>query len=92
MRMLIALPLLTLGACNVDNDTGNDTVRLEYNEQRIEEGAEAAARTARDVGSGIANVAATAGRAVKNEVGDIDVDVDVTRNRSDGNGTDGNRN
>jgi hypothetical protein len=34
------------------------------------------------VGSGIGNVATTTGRAIRNEVGDIDVDVDVTRNRS----------
>jgi hypothetical protein len=30
----------------------------------------------------LGNVAQSAGRAVANEVGDIDVDVDVTRNRS----------
>ena len=40
------------------------------------------ARTAEEIGAGVGNVAVTAGRAVKNEVGDIDVDVDVTRNRS----------
>jgi len=92
MRMLIALPLLALGACDLNNDTGNDTVTIEYNQQRIEDAAAATARTARDVGSSVGNVAATTGRAVKNEVGDIDVDVDVTRNHSEGNRTDGNRN
>ena len=83
MRIHILLPLLALGACNVDNDAANDQLSVEYNEQRIEEGAEAAARTARDVGASVANVAVSAGRAVKNEVGDIDVDVDVSRNRAD---------
>ena len=67
MRLILALPLLALAGCDVDNDSANDSVRFEYNEQRIRDAA-----------------AATAGRAVKEEVGDIDVDVDVNRNRSNG--------
>jgi hypothetical protein len=82
MRLIFALPLLALAGCNVDNDSANDSVRLEYNEQKIRDSAAAAASAAREVGSGVGNVAASAGRAVKNEVGDVDVDVDVTRNRS----------
>ena len=83
MRMLIALPLLGLAACNVNNDSGNDQVTLEYNGQKIEDAASDAADTARDVASGVGNVAASTGRAVKNEVGDIDVDLDISRNRTD---------
>ena len=86
MRPILALPLLLLllaPACNVDNDSANDQMTLEYNEQRIRDAAAATARTARDVGAAAGNVAATTGRAIGNEVGDIDVDVDVTRNRSD---------
>ena len=86
MRIILGLPLLALGACSVDNDSGNDQVRLEYNEQRIEAAASSAAQTAREVGSGVANVAASTGRAIGNEVGDIDVDVDVNRNRNRGGG------
>jgi hypothetical protein len=82
MRLTVALPLLALGACNVDNDSGNDQVRVEYNEQRIRDAASDAAATARDVGSSVGNVAASTGRAVRNEVGDVDVDVDVNRNRN----------
>jgi hypothetical protein len=82
MRPIFALPLLALAGCNVDNDSANDSVRLEYNQQRIEDAARTTARTAKEVGSGVGNVAASAGRAVKEEVGDIDVDFDVTRNRS----------
>jgi hypothetical protein len=87
MRIALILPLLafplSLAACNVDNDAGNDSVTLDYDQERIENGAAAAARTAREVGSGVGNVAASAGSAIKNEVGDIDVD--VTRNRDRGN-------
>lgn len=86
MRMLFALPLIAAaGACSVDNDASNDAVTLEYNEQRIRDGARKAANTARDVASGVGNVAATTGRAIGNEVGDIDVDVEVSHNRRDGN-------
>lgn len=82
MRLILALPLALTAACNVDSDSANDQVRVEYNQQRIEEGAAQAAEAAKDVASGIGNVAAATGRAVKDEVGDIDVDVDVDRDRS----------
>ena len=86
MRIILALPLLMAGACNVDNDSANDQMTLEYNEQRIKDAARATARTAREVGSGVGNVAASTGRAIKNEVGDVDVDVDVSRNKTRGTG------
>ena len=78
MRLFLALPLLA-AACSVDNDSANDQMTVQYNQQRIEK----AARAARDVGVAAGNVAAGAGRAVRNEVGDIDVDVDVRRKRND---------
>jgi len=80
--MMFALPLVLVAACNVENDAGNDQVTLEYNQQRIEETAAETAATAKEVASGVGNVAASTGRAIKKEVGDIDVDVDVTRNKS----------
>lgn len=83
MRIFIALPLLALGACNFENDAANDQVRVEYNQQKIESAAEEAARTTRDVASSVGNVAETTGRAIKNEVGDIDVDVDVRRDKAE---------
>ena len=84
MRIAFALPLLALAACNVENDTANDSLKVEYNQQRIEDVASDVADTAGDVASSVGNVAAQTGRAISNEVGDIDVDVDVNRNR-DGN-------
>lgn len=82
MRIILALALLAAAAaCSVDNDAANDQVRVEYNEQRIEDAARRAAGTAKEVGTGVGNVAVSTGRAIKNEVGDVDVDVDVTRNR-----------
>ncbi|HEY0012778.1 MAG TPA: hypothetical protein VGB79_07995 [Allosphingosinicella sp.] len=94
MRTILALPLLLVplaaAACSVDSDGSNDQVTIEYNEQRIRDGARKTARTARDVGSAVGNVAASTGRAIGNEVGDIDVDVDVRRNRDRNGNTAGN--
>jgi hypothetical protein len=81
MRMIFALALLPLAACSVDNDSANDQMTLEYNQQRIEDAAATAGRAVREVGAGVGNVAEGTGRAIKNEVGDIDVDVDVKRSR-----------
>ena len=39
MRIILALPLLALAACNVNNDSANDQMTLEYNQQRIEDAA-----------------------------------------------------
>ena len=84
VRFCVALCLIALAGCSVENDTTNDRVTVEYNQQRIERGAKDAARTAKGVASSVGNVAVTTGRAIKKEVGDVDVDVDVdvTRNRS----------
>ena len=79
MRMTLILPLLALGACDLSNDPANNQVTFEYDREQIENARE----TAGDVAAGVGNVAEGTARAVKNEVGDIDVDVDVSRNRPD---------
>ena len=82
MRPILTLPLLVaVAACSIDSDSGNDPVTLEYNEQRIRDAARTTARTAREFGATAGNVAAATGRAVLNEVGDVDLDVNVSRNR-----------
>jgi hypothetical protein len=81
VRAALAVLLLSVSACSVDADGTNEQVTVEYNKQEIRTKAREAGRTAREVASGVGNVAVTTGRAIKNEVGDIDVDVDVTRNR-----------
>lgn len=82
MRLFLAFPLLlAAAACSVDSDSGNEQVRIDYDKQRIKDAARATARTAKEVGSAAGNVAVTTGRAIGNEVGDVDVDVDVSRNR-----------
>lgn len=83
MRAILVLAMLSLAGCNVDNDPANDEVTVKYDEARIKKTAATAERTAKDVGTGIANVAKGTGEAIKREVGDVDVDVKVSRNRSD---------
>ncbi len=82
MKIVALFPLVLLAACDVNNDASNDQLTVEYNQQQIERGAQEAASTARSVAAGVGNVAQSAGRAIENEVGDIDVDVNVSRDRS----------
>ena len=81
-KIFLALPLAALAACNVNNDSANDTMTLEYDQNQIEETAADVSNVAGEVASGVGNVAQSAGRAIENEVGDIDVDVDVNRNKA----------
>jgi hypothetical protein len=83
MRLLIAAPLLLLGACNVDRDSGNETTTLSFNEAVAQNTLEDVGNTAEDIGGKIANEAEQTAAKVENRVGDVDVDVNVTRNGSD---------
>ncbi len=83
MRTLILLGMLGLAGCNVENDPAKDQVTVKYDEARIKKSAVTVERTAKEVGTGIANVAKGTGDAIKREVGDLDVDVKVSRNRSE---------
>ena len=79
MRMMIALPLLLLGACNVTKDGNNDTVSVTVNE-------DLAANTAADVGNDVQNIAADVGNTVENagdKLKNTDVDVKVDTNTQD---------
>ena len=83
MRLLIAAPLLLLGACNVDRDAGNETTTLSFNETVAENTLEDVGQTAENIGGAIANEAERTADKVENKVGDVDVDVNVTRNSGD---------
>ena len=83
MRMILVFSLLMAAGCNVDNDAANEQVTVEYDRQKIKNTARKAAHTAKEVGTSVGNVAASTGRAIKKEVGDVDVDVDVTRKKAD---------
>lgn len=80
MRILIAIPLLAVAACNVENDPRNDQVTLQYNEQQAENVAADVGNTAEGIGEAIANEAEDAAAKIRN----TDVDVRV-ENTADGN-------
>ena len=79
MRYAVIASLLLLAACDVDNDAASEKVTVTYDKERIRDTAADAGRTAKDVASGVANVAERTGEAIEDEVGDVDVDVDVRR-------------
>ncbi len=83
MRIVLILSLAALTACDVRNDTTGNTVTVTYDKQEIRRKASEAGRAAREAAVGAGNVAASTGRAIKREVGDIDVDVDVKRTRTE---------
>lgn len=82
VRLIIPLAVLMLGACDVENDPANEKVTVTYDRERIKQSAADAKRTAGDVARGVANVTEKTGRAIKEEVGDVDVDVRITRERA----------
>ena len=85
MRLLLAVPLLLLGACQVTKDDNSTTVS--FNEDVAENAAADIGNTAENIGGMIANEADKTADKVKNEVGDVDVDVNVSRDKDahDGN-------
>jgi hypothetical protein len=73
--MMIAMPALLLGACNVSKDNANNTVSVTYNE-------EVAANTAADVTNTAQNIAADIGneaKATADKVNNSDISVKVNR-------------
>ena len=77
MRIDLFAPLLLLTACNVHNDPAKEQVTVKYDRERIHK----AGNAAKEVAAGAANVAKATGKAIKREVGDVDVK--VTRRRVD---------
>ena len=80
MRVLFALPLLALAACQVTKDDANDSVTVEYNQDVAEEGLQDAANLAGNVAGTVANDVEQAADKVENT--DIDVDVDTDANKA----------
>ena len=85
MRILFAVPLLLLGACQVTKDDNSTTVS--FNEDVAENAAADIGNTAENIGGMIANDVGEAADKVQNEVGDVDVDVNISRDKDahDGN-------
>jgi hypothetical protein len=81
MRMILALPLLMVAACDVKKDVANDQTTYELNEQRIEKAAEGAGNAVEAAANDVGKSAKSAGEKVKKQVDDVHVKVDVDHNK-----------
>lgn len=77
MRMLLAIPLLLLGACQVSKDNGNGTTSVTYNSEVAENAASDVSNTAQNVAADIGNDVQKTGEKIENKVGNTDVSVKV---------------
>lgn len=85
MRILIAVPLLLVGACNVTKDDANDSTTVTFDQERAENTLEDVGDAAQNIGGVIVNDVQATGQKLQNEVGDVDVDVDVDTNGNSAN-------
>jgi hypothetical protein len=72
MRIMLVLPVLLLGACQVSKDDANNTVSVTLNE-------DVAANTAADVTNTVQNVAADVGNEAKETGAKIDNKVNADK-------------
>jgi hypothetical protein len=75
MRILMALPLLALAACQVSKDEQNDTVSATFNEDVAQNAASDVGNFAADVANDVTNTAEDIGDKAQN----VDVDVDMNK-------------
>ena len=80
MRLLLALPLLAMTACQVTKDDANDSVTMEFNQDVAENGLEDAGNLAANVGAAISNDVDRTADKVENT--DVTVDVDTDGNKA----------
>jgi hypothetical protein len=72
MRILLAIPLLLVAACNVDHDDANNQVVFNYDEEAAQNMAEDVGNVGEDIGNEAEDVV--------NTLQNTDVDVDVSTN------------
>jgi hypothetical protein len=77
MRILFAIPILLLGACQVSKDDANGTTSVTYNSDVAENAAADIGNTAENIGADIANDVQRTGDKIQNKVDNTDVDVNA---------------
>ena len=87
MRILFAIPLLLLGACQVSKDANNGTTSVTYNSDVAENAAQDVGNTAQNIGADIANDVQKTGDKIENKVGSTNVDVNVKTSHTSENTT-----
>jgi len=79
-RILLALPILLLGACQVSKDDANDSVTVQYNQDVAENAAADVGNAAENIGGMIANDVEKTADKIQNTDVDVDVDANVQTN------------
>ena len=83
MRILLAIPLLLAGGCNVERDKANDTTAITINEAEVQNTAETVGNQVENIAGDVGNQAENLGDKVRNSDVDVTVDKDVkTENKS----------
>ena len=77
MRVILAMPMLVLAACQVTTDDKNDQMTIEYNQDVAENGIADAANTAEELAGKVSNDVQQTADKVENKTDNLDVDVDV---------------
>jgi len=80
MRILLAIPLLLLGACQVSKDDQNGTTSVTYNSDVAENAAADVGNTASNIAADIGNDVKNTGEKIQNKVDNTDVKVNVNSN------------
>jgi hypothetical protein len=75
MRLILALPLLALAACQVTKDEKNDTVTAEFNGDVAENSVAAATNTAENIAEDITNDVKDTANKVENKADEVQADV-----------------
>jgi hypothetical protein len=79
MRIILAIPLLLLGACQVSKDNANNTVSVTYNEEVASNAAADVGNTVENIASDVGNEAKNTGEKIQNKVNNTDVDLKVNK-------------
>ena len=77
MRVLFAIPILALAACQVSKDNQNGTTSVTYNSDVAENTAAAIGNTAQNIGADITNDVQKTGDKIENKVGNSDVSIKI---------------
>ena len=77
MRILFAIPILLLGACQVSKDDANGTTSVTYNSDVAENAAADIGNTAENIASDIGNDVQRTSDKIQNTDVDVNVNTDV---------------
>ena len=80
MRILFALPLLALGACQVSKDEANNTVTATFNQEVASNAIEDVQNTGENVAAGVGNEIKRVSDRIENTDVNVNVDTDVKTN------------